>query len=52
MYWQQIHVQHNLTLKEPGHMRASESLIGPVPSILHWSDGLVGWKRLFRPLAW
>ena len=31
MYVQQI--QDNLTLKEPGHMRASESLVGPVESI-------------------
>ena len=49
MYCQQI--QHNLTLKEPGHFliytfykRASESLVGPVKSILHWSGGPVGWK--------
>ena len=28
MCWQQI--QHYLTIKKPGHMRASESLVGPV----------------------
>ena len=43
MYWQQI--QHNLTLKEPGHLHilygVSENLVEPVESILHWSDGLV-----------
>ena len=42
MYWQHIH--HNLTLKEPGHMWASESLVGPVESILHWSGGPEGWR--------
>ena len=44
MYWQQI--QYNLTLKEPGHMymRASESLVRPVESILHWFGWSVGWK--------
>ena len=42
MYSQQI--QHNLTLKGPGHMRATESLVGPAKSISHWSDGPVGWK--------
>ena len=40
MYLQQI--PHSLTLKEPGPMRASESLVGPVESILHWSGGPVG----------
>ena len=42
MHWQQI--QHNLALKEFVllHMWASESLVGPVKSILHWSDGPVG----------
>ena len=28
MYWQQI--QHNLTIKKPRHMRASEILVGRV----------------------
>ena len=45
MYWQQIQ-HYNLTFKEPGHMRTSESLVGPVESILHWSPGPVGWKGL------
>ena len=56
MYWQKI--QHNLTLKEPGHFliytfyrRASESLVGPVESMLHWSGGPVGWKCQFRSLS-
>ena len=31
-------------------MRASETLVGPVESILHWSGGPVGWKFQFRPL--
>ena len=49
MYWQQI--QHNLALnilKELCHLHnlyaASESLVGPVESIFHWSGGPVGWK--------
>ena len=41
-------MQYNLTFKEPGLMRAGESLI--VESILHWSSGPVGCKYLFRPL--
>ena len=32
------------TLKEPSYMRASESLIWPVESTLHWSDWPVGRK--------
>ena len=43
MYWQQIK-HYNLTLKEPGHMRTSENLVGPAESILHWSGGPVGRK--------
>ena len=49
MYWQQI--QHNLTLDESGHMRASESLVRPVESILHWPGGPVSWKCYFGPLG-
>ena len=42
MYWQQI--QQNFKLEESSHMRASESLVGPVEFILHWPGGPVGWK--------
>ena len=43
MYWQQIQ-HYNLTFKEHGHMRTSESLVGPIESTLHWFNGPVGWK--------
>ena len=39
-----MYLQQNAILKEPGLMRAGESLIGPVESILHWSGGPVGCK--------